>query len=350
MGIIFDLDQTIIDSRIAKEERDNRNWRKVYDLIPQMKPYTQIVNFIKYAVGKGIEVAIVTSSPRAYCEKVLEYLEIRDVITVCYHDTEKHKPNPEPLKLAISKMKNQENKNIIAIGDEEKDIIAANSIPGVISVLAYWGNYTSFVNSQVRPDIFCRDEETLLRYFLSKGLECSVYGLRKKEEHIYYMYDYYPISKKHDNLSQEVFNETKGRSDNKDILDSFCRCFLKKKIPKKPYGIFVVPSSQVGKWNERLTEYVVPILVNEMRLIDCSEYLYRHTPHEKQAYGGDRSIDSHLKTLEVQYELPDLEGAFIIDDITTTGNIFKACKKLLVEQGIKKDNIYCAAIGGTVYE
>ena len=92
----------------------------------------------------------------------------------------------------------------------------------------------------------------------------------------------------------------------------------------------------------------MPILVNKVGLIDCSKYLYRHTPHEKQAYGGDRSIESHLKTLKVQYELPDLEGAFIIDDITTTGNIFKACKKLLIEKGIEKDNIYCAAIGGTV--
>lgn len=348
MGIIFDLDQTIIDSSIAKEERANKNWKSVYALIPQMKPYTKIVNFIKYAVDEGIEVAIVTSSPRAYCEKILEHLGIENVITVCYHDTDKHKPNPEPLKLAISKMKDQENKNIIAIGDEETDVIAANLIPGVISAWAYWGNYNSFNTARVRPDIFCRDEETLLRYFMSKGLDCDVYGLRNKEKHIYYMYDYYPISRQHDNLSQEIFNETKGKSNDKDVLNSFCRCFLKRKIPERPYGIFVIPSSQAGKWNERLTDYVVPILVNKVGLIDCSKYLYRHTPHEKQAYGGDRSIESHLKTLKVQYELPDLEGAFIIDDITTTGNIFKACKKLLIEKGIEKDNIYCAAIGGTV--
>ena len=36
MGVIFDLDQTIIDSRIAYEERRAGNWKNVYDLIPQM--------------------------------------------------------------------------------------------------------------------------------------------------------------------------------------------------------------------------------------------------------------------------------------------------------------------------
>ena len=71
--------------------------------------------------------------------------------------------------------------------------------------------------------------------------------------------------------------------------------------------------------------------------------------HEKQAYGGDRSIKSHLNTIKVSKRIPDmLDGAIIIDDITTTGNIFHACRELLVDQGIPYMNIYCFAVGGTV--
>lgn len=102
MGIIFDLDQTIIDSSIAYEARKNRDWKKVYSLIPKMRPYVKVVQLIKAMVNQGIEVAIVTSSPRPYCEKILDYLNITGVITVCYHDTKKHKPDPEPYMLAIT--------------------------------------------------------------------------------------------------------------------------------------------------------------------------------------------------------------------------------------------------------
>ena len=71
--------------------------------------------------------------------------------------------------------------------------------------------------------------------------------------------------------------------------------------------------------------------------------------HDKQAFGGDRSIYSNLSTIKLQYELPRrMKGAFIIDDITTTGNIFEACKQVICAEGIPRENIYCAAIGGTI--
>lgn len=350
MGVIFDLDQTIIDSSIAYEERKNKNWQNVYALIPKMKPYYGVIELIHKLLEYGIQVAVVTSSPRPYCEKILSFLGITGVITVCYHDTEKHKPDPEPILEAIRKMGNQEGKQIIAIGDEEKDIIAANSA-GVLSVLAYWGNYNSYLYNKVRPNVFCKDEESLLRFFNAKGVELGKGGLRKRDYHTYQLFDYYPVSRTHDKLSEEIFEEVKGRNNRTDICEVFCSSFEKrtKQIDPDTYGIFVVPSSTAGKWNSKLTDYVVPRLVNSMGLIDCSDYILRHTTHDKQAFGGDRSVWSNLSTIKLQYYLPkQMEGAFIIDDITTTGNIFEACKQVICAEGIPRENIYCAAIGGTV--
>lgn len=350
MGVIFDLDQTIIDSSIAYEERKNRNWQAVYGLIPQMKPYYAVIELIHRLLEYGVEVAIVTSSPRPYCERILDFLKISGVITVCYHDTEQHKPDPEPLKEAISKMKNQEGKPIIAIGDEEKDIIAANKA-GILSVLAYWGNYNSYLYNKERPTVFCRDEESLLRFFNAKGVELGKGDLRKRSSYTYQLFDYYPVSRIHDNLSEQIFDEVKGRNNRTDICEVFCKAFERrsKKILPNTYGIFVVPSSTEGKWNSKLTDYVVPRLINSMGLIDCSKYILRHTTHEKQAFGGDRSVNSNLATIKLQYELPEqMVGAFIIDDITTTGNIFEACRHVICAKGVPRENIYCAAIGGTI--
>lgn len=349
MGVIFDLDQTIINSSIAYNERRARNWKKVYDLIPQMEPYPEVVGLIHKLLEYGIEVAIVTSSPRPYCERVLNFLGITGVITVCYHDTDNHKPSPDPIIEAINRMVNQEGKRIIAIGDDKNDIIAANGA-GAISVLAYWGNYNSYLYSEVQPHVFCRDEESLLRYFNAWGIELGKGGLRKRAYHTYQLFDYYPMSRPHDKLSEEIYQEVKGKNDRTDICEAFCKAFERrtKQIAPNTYGIFVVPSSTEGKWNSKLVGYVVPRLVNSMGLIDCSNYILRHTTHDKQAFGGDRSISSNLSTIKLQYELPkQMQGAFIIDDITTTGNIFEACRQVICAEGIPRENIYCAAIGGT---
>lgn len=353
MGVIFDLDQTIIDSSIAYEYRKNRNWTKVYTLIPKMKPYEKVVELIKILISQGTEVAVVTSSPRTYCEKILAHLGIFDVITVCYHDTDRHKPNPDPYLLAISKMKNQKGKCISVVGDEEADIIAAKAVKGanIISILAYWNNCMEYYNSKVQPDILCRDEMCLMKLFCTLGLETEESGLRRRAFHVYQLFDYYPISRTHDLLSRKVFEEVKEKNNSISICRRFCHEFkkFKKKIAPNTYGIFIVPSSTAGVWNRKLTNYVVPRLVESMKLIDCSKYILRHTTHEKQAFGGNRSVESNLLTMKLQYKLPSqMVGAFIIDDITTSGNVFESCRQILINEGIDSRKIYCVAIGGTV--
>ncbi len=347
MGFIFDLDQTIIDSSIAFEERKSRNWNAVYALIPQMKPFKKIVYLIKELVNLGEEVAIVTSSPKPYCNRVLNFLGITGVITVCYHDTVKHKPDTEPMLLAKSMMRNKA-QNIIAIGDEENDIIAAQNAK-MYGVLGYWGNHYSFYNNTTQPDLYCRDEDSLLFFIYSLGYKITDGGLRNRRDRTYQLFDYYPISKKHDHFSYDLYQEAKNHDNNMSKCSLFCSEFMKLQVTSGTYGIFVVPSSLKNSWNNKLTDIVVPYLVNNMGLIDCAKYILRHTSHPKQAFGGNRSVQSNLSTIELQFSLPpNLQGAFIIDDITTTGNIFEACEQLLCNNGVNKQNIYCAAIGGTV--
>lgn len=351
MGIIFDLDQTIIDSRIALEARRNREWQTVYNLIPQMTPYTEVIELIHALVNLGIEVAVVTSSPRPYCERVLNYFRVTGVITVCYHDTPgHHKPDPEPYLYAIKQMRDQQGRRIIAVGDEKNDITAAHAA-NIECALAYWGNDYYDNYSTVRPTLFCRDVESLVRYFHAQGVNVGIGGLRQRNYHTYQLYDYYPMSKTHDMLSIQIFEEVKNRNNSVILCDAFCREFEEtvRNISPNTYGIFVVPSSTKGEWNRKLTDYVVPKLVRSCGLIDCSKYIQRHITHDKQAFGGDRSVQSNLSTIRLQYNLPpQMKGAFIIDDIITTGNIFDACKQLLFNEDIDNTNIYCAAIGGTI--
>ena len=64
----------------------------------------------------------------------------------------------------------------------------------------------------------------------------------------------------------------------------------------------------------------------------------------KQATGGERNIDNHLKSIEVK---EDLSGKIvcIMDDIWTSGCTLNACTELVREKGAKQ--VYTLTIGKT---
>lgn len=137
MGVIFDLDQTLINSNVAREYRNARQWGKVYDLVNRMTVFDGIMDVLQILRQNNVKIAIVTSSPRSYCEKIVNYFDISADVIVCYHDTFFHKPNPEPIFKAVELL-NEEPKYIYSVGDEEKDIVASNRA-GVVSCYAKWG-------------------------------------------------------------------------------------------------------------------------------------------------------------------------------------------------------------------
>ena len=61
MGVIFDLDQTLVESLVATQDRRSRNWNTVYSKIPQFKVYDEIIRVLKFLDEKNIPVCIVTS-------------------------------------------------------------------------------------------------------------------------------------------------------------------------------------------------------------------------------------------------------------------------------------------------
>lgn len=144
MAYIFDLDQTIVDSSIAEEYRERRDWHKVYSLIPCFKLYEGIEEIFEILHENGEKTCVVTSSPSRYCTAVLDYFGIAVDALVCYHDTKFHKPYPDPIVKAIDLLQESPEK-IVSVGDAEIDIIASNKA-GVISCLACWGRNNDEMN------------------------------------------------------------------------------------------------------------------------------------------------------------------------------------------------------------
>lgn len=115
----------------------------------------------------------------------------------------------------------------------------------------------------------------------------------------------------------------------------------------KGFPIVTIPSSDPLNIDTG-TDRVVSLLANQGRT-NANSCLRRHTKVEKKANGGNRNIDIELNSITVDSQYQHLiqgQTVLLLDDITTTGNSFRACEKLLLDAGAFK--VIKLALGKTV--
>lgn len=151
MALIFDLDQTIIDSSRAESLRSKHDWPGVYKLIPYFKLYDGILDVLDYANQNNLKICIVTSSPGSYCMRVLSHWRIPHHKTVCYHDTKNHKPHAEPIHAGLKLMECTDLKHGLSFGDRAIDIQASRAA-SVRSVGCLWGSSEQALLRGEEPD------------------------------------------------------------------------------------------------------------------------------------------------------------------------------------------------------
>jgi HAD superfamily hydrolase (TIGR01549 family) len=164
-GVIFDLDQTIVDSSISEAFRNSRNWNKVFDLIPHFILYNGIREFIQELKLSQFKIAIVTTSPSNYAERVLEHFDISYDSKVCYHDVSKRKPYPDQYLKAIKEL-GLSLANTYTLGDRSIDIQAAHSA-NIISCACYWGTKERELLDQSKPNLKFNSVNEARAYFSS---------------------------------------------------------------------------------------------------------------------------------------------------------------------------------------
>jgi phosphoglycolate phosphatase-like HAD superfamily hydrolase len=135
-GVIFDLDETLVDTTPAKKELENEDWEAAKAKIPEFKLYGGIRELLGFINDSGIKTAIVSTSPHEYCKAVLGYFNIECHCIVGKEDSRK-KPHADPMILAIEMIALEKN-NIISMGDREKDIISSKKT-GLTTIGCLWG-------------------------------------------------------------------------------------------------------------------------------------------------------------------------------------------------------------------
>ena len=162
--IIFDLDLTLVDTTIVEQARHDRNWQLAYFLIPKCKLYEGMEEVLAIIRNNNINTCIVSTSPRTYVEKVVDYFNLPIQHIVAYHDAKPIKPHPAPMLKALELL-GCSAAEAISFGDRVIDIQASNAT-NIEIVACFWGTKErkELLNSEYRHAIIKPNEIlTLIR-------------------------------------------------------------------------------------------------------------------------------------------------------------------------------------------
>ena len=148
-NVIFDLDMTLVDSSIAEYARKQRNWQLVYSMIPSFSLYSGMGEVFDFIRNNNIRVAIVSTSPRPYVERVCRYFYIPTNAILGYHDCGRIKPAPDGMIRALKEIGSLP-QDTVSFGDRAIDIQASNAA-GVKSVACLWGTSERFALASSNP-------------------------------------------------------------------------------------------------------------------------------------------------------------------------------------------------------
>ena len=170
---------------------------------------------------------------------------------------------------------------------------------------------------------------------------------------INYLYDYFPTRyEEHKGVSEAILRFKDG---DEAEIERFANEIKEALINKAENDLSVyenmcvvlVPSHMHGEWSHALRMVARTICV-ALPMLNYSSTLKRITNHAKLSRGGNRSIESHLKTIVKGPR--DVKGKkiLLLDDVTTTGNSIKACAEILKAAGAV--DVEAVVIGRTIKE
>ena len=378
-NVIFDIDQTVADTSRLEEFRNQKNWDEADRLIDlgEIGLFPGLADLILEARDKGHNIIFVSSSPRHYSEHVLQAAGLSGFPLVAYQDTKKHKPDPEPYLFAMEHFGKGRMAYVI-VGDSISDITAANGIPDktVFALRCTWGISKERFSEEKMSDrkngipfMYIETVSELREFIFHKWETKKVDGTPEV-----YGFTYYPVGRgKHTDLfSRAFFQDIKGQElDEKPahpvfqkrwvvswatkFLTSYIKAVLKEYelADSSKLGISIVPSSSEGKWNAALKDEIVPEILKKTGASDCSELLRRHTSRISTHKDNNRTVATNLETIRIEPDqakrLKSLEILVVMDDITTSGNTFEACREIIERDAgnIFHGKILSAAIAKT---
>ena len=132
-------------------------------MIPSFTLYPGMDEVFDFIRNNNIRVAIVSTSPRPYVERVCRHFNIPVNAILGYHDCGRIKPAPDGMIRALNEI-GCSAQDAISFGDRAIDIQASNAA-GITSVACLWGTEERFALTATNPHVtilFPREIITLI--------------------------------------------------------------------------------------------------------------------------------------------------------------------------------------------
>ena len=107
-----------------------------------MRSYEGVTEAMAELRARGHTTVVVTSKMSDLAIRALDFTGLRGTIdlVVGMEDTQRHKPDPEPVRVALAKLGRAANEAVF-LGDSPHDMASGNAA-GVITVAAQWGPFS----------------------------------------------------------------------------------------------------------------------------------------------------------------------------------------------------------------
>ncbi len=146
-------------------------------------PFPGVVEALDALGSDGLELAIVTSKRTANAREELVRTGLLDrfAAVVGWEDSERHKPDPEPLLVAMRHLGLDEPGCVAYVGDTPADVRAARAA-GCRSVGAAWGSLDAERVREARPHAMAErpaDVVAYVRRLVPAATTCRTHGRRR---------------------------------------------------------------------------------------------------------------------------------------------------------------------------
>ena len=136
--IIFDLDDTLLDTSALAPLRKEGKWRDVQNWLPTCKVHEDVLGVLETARASGLKIAIFSNSPSQYIRQLLNHFDVSVDLIVSYHDVRQHKPSPEGVQRILAYF-SVEAHQALYLGDSDVDRQSAKNA-GVEFFKVEWGS------------------------------------------------------------------------------------------------------------------------------------------------------------------------------------------------------------------
>jgi HAD superfamily hydrolase (TIGR01549 family) len=166
-AVIFDLDETLLDTSPLREARQGSHWSDVMRRLEEVKPFelepaeVDVLDVPARLRANGVPVGVLTASPRHYAEALLERFAIPHDALVTGSDGYASKPDPSGLR-AIAANLGVPAERCAHVGDTDTDTAAAVK-GGALAIGVCWSSRAPETWRRWWPDISISDPVLLLK-------------------------------------------------------------------------------------------------------------------------------------------------------------------------------------------